>query len=536
MSNKQYCFDNKEAMNKSTNSKIIMRPISNIVTNNKLIKEIQMQIPNNKYNGSSNKIIQKPIIQNKLKSFELKKTLNNSKSNEHVNKYIEEDLMKAYYVFENSNKSYIKETGIGKNSIFGEKEDVKSYLIKDKENIKLHDSYNRNLQKNSQEKNSFGNYFNMNFDDEHLIKNSDNNFHFTYKSNVSKADNDTQKYIKRPQQANNTNRSLFENNNYNKNNSNNTVSNALNDNFNKNSKFQAINNNIFPKNNKPTMNNHSLNLPNKMNFLHPLSNKNSFNNNFNNNPTFNLCKNNKNSSKNSNFIGVKNYNNFNNNIGNPTVLKSSFIMSGFEKKKSVESKNYCEKELQDLINVKGDLLNKENIYFNILKNSRNMTYDESANEFLSISKEKNSNIKKKNSFKINKSNGETDSTAKQHINIQNFRKFSENILAESQNKKVQDIQSIKQNKSISFNNTNIRSNSNNMINRRPKSQNVNEIKNNIGISELESNFASLDSIKKKYFNLLNNSKNLSILDLKKKYNALVKKKKNPTSLLISSKI
>ena len=292
-----------------------------------------------------------------------------------------------------------------------------------------------------------------------------------------------------------------------------------------------LNNNFNKSTNKPVINNKSLNLSN-LNYINSINNKNSFNSN----QFKNTIKKN-NYVTNNNSMGNNNNFYFNNNSNNyPTILKSSFIMGGVEKRKSTESNNLNESEMQNILNNKNELITK---IIDKAKDSKkdiiqkNKTSNQ-INKSLIKNFSNNNNLKQPNNYK--------NSLIKiENNNNKNKKDFSFNDINDSINDQIQNLHKLNKSRSISFNNIKLNNCPSQNNFKRPKSQTIYEVNNKIKIQNVESNLSSIEkknyfeNIKKKYLNILNDSKGFVLLDLKKKYNQVVKKKKIPTSLLMNSK-
>lgn len=432
MSNKNYCFDNKEAQNKSTYNKLNLRQNSNLIyRNEKDSRDYQM---NNNFNQ-------------------------NNKTRQ--------------------------------NSNFHERENIKTLFFNSLDEITNFNSFspiNKKPMKNSNEK---------------QMNNINNNEkeNFIIIDNKEKEEQSDQ-LVKQMIDNLSSNCKYFKSNN-------------------------LLNNKTISKNN-----NFSLNLINNNKCFKKINNNISLNNNIIKTSTNKYSQ-----------INCQ----FNTNQINPTILKSSFIMAGIEKKNknshnnnNAESKFNCDVELRNLLNPSNADKNKLKENFSSSKIKSNDNYN--------CNRASKNNLAKISICNYDKSgNNNNNSNKSQKINTRSKSKnTSIYVLTNSQNEYLSKMPKTNKNRSISFNNLKYKSFSNNNNNmKRYNSGNFNRyISNKAGpsvnsyCSSLEKK-NSLDMINKKYLTkILNESKTQSIIDIKKKYNEVYKNKykKLPNSLIIKSNL
>jgi len=385
--------------------------------------------------------------------------------------------------------------------------------------------------------------------------------------------NNKDKSIKNNVNNNSKGKSSDNNNNNNNNNNNELIIDHLinqmienlpkNNSTNKHS-FGKGRNNLIISINKPSKlknSNLSLNiLNNKTNFFKKLNSNLSLNNNSSNNNIIKTSFNNKLSQiNNSNFINITNHPT----NPNPTILKSSFIMAGIEKKKSnaAESKsknNNFDVDLQSILNTNNNGYDdtnkaaKENFSLSKKQNYGN-NYCSNNNDLNKIAK--NNRLVKSSFCTYAYDNSSSNKNKSQNININTRSKSKNNsvyVLTNSQNEYLSKMApKTNKNRSISFNNSkyNPLSTNKNSNLKRYNSQNIKGfISNKAPTPDAVNSYYcnpleyknSFDLINKRnYFmmKILNESKSKSIIDIKKNYNEVFnnKCKKLPTSLSLINK-
>ncbi len=481
-------------------------------------------------------------------NFKQRNSYSKSKSNAIFNCNIEVDFKRSFNEIENNKK----------NCKLTEEEYLPHFANKTIEEPKLYDSHNKqnkhdclnnelnkyhvnksinilnNKKDNLFSNNTNGNLINTEDNEKYLIKKIEeiNNRNFTNRNiDNKKIDKELLKTFSNTIDVNENSQIIINNCNF--------------SNFNK--KNLIPENKILRKSNKPSLNNISMNLTNNNNNLMLLTcnNKNSFNYNPIRTTTTNN-NNSKNSFNNSNFLGINTVN-LSSKPALPTIIKSSFIMSGIENNKNVEGKGNYDEELHNILsNQKDNLTNRitnNTMNNNILLTNKELKYEFNP-EILRTSNLKNSNLSKSKTIIPKKIFGGFNYNTSQITNNSIYSKKNHEslyLLTDSQNTYLNDMQKINKNRSVIIKNLNFKNCSNKYKIKRPKSQNLFEIQNyrndlNINFNHLsierKVKFENLQG--KNYNDTIYDKKLFNIIDLKKKYNEVVKKKKLPTSILIKS--
>lgn len=509
MSSKNYCFDNKQFDNKSTLNKLMNKPISDISSTNKLLKDNQNKYSSKNFNGSMNKLMNKPPNLNIYKNSNLEpnKNIDKSKANAYLNNMLEEDLKRAYYEMENTKKSALAKRSNSKHSAYNQCENYCSNINITKEakiNFNQTSIYDQN-QCSKDIYNHFDYKNNRNILDKSItFINSKQKDYCSINNNLSKIEEQEINY----NQFIETNRDKFNCDNNTNKCLNNTSSNPII--YNKNQKSNLKNFSMYSINN-----NYFNTIDNKNNNVNVLDKKTYNNNNL-------TCNNNINR-------------NIKNALNNPTVLNGGFIMAALNKNAVKEDSNnhYNTNTLKY-----NNSLNNKQFLNNFQYNQKNS--DES--NVLQTSKQKDLNNFNQNLKNINI--GIKNNNISKQSNFIKKNTGNENMfkIHPTQNDCTNRIRMENKQRSESFNKINFMPFSLKYNYKRPKSHTFNEIIPNrenhnvcskYSSSEKNNNFLALE---KKVFNISKDCKTLSIMDLKKRYNEVIKKKKIPTSLIIKSNL